>query len=151
MEIRELRIEEYGAAIELSWKVFQEYEAPEYSQQGIEAFYSVIHDEKFVRELKMYGAFEKEELLGILATCSNGEHIALFFVNGKYHGRGIGKSLFRLAASENHSGHMTVNSSPYAVEIYRRLGFVNLDSEQISDGIRFTPMECNEKNYRSNN
>lgn len=34
----------------------------------------------------------------------------------------------------------TVNSSPYAVEIYRHLGFVPTDTEQITDGIRYTPM-----------
>lgn len=142
MEIRELRKEEYEAAIGLSWQVFQEYEAPEYSQQGIEAFYKSIHDEEYMRELKIYGAIERGRLLGILATRSNGNHIALFFVDGKYHGRGIGKRLFHLAVGDNSSGHLTVNSSPYAVEIYRRLGFVELDSEQISDGIRFTPMKC---------
>ncbi|WP_347567129.1 GNAT family N-acetyltransferase [Alistipes finegoldii] len=35
---------------------------------------------------------------------------------------------------------ITVNSSPYAVEIYRRLGFTATDAERVTDGIRFTPM-----------
>jgi len=37
---------------------------------------------------------------------------------------------------------MTVNSSPYAVDIYRRLGFHAISEEQLTDGIRFTPMKC---------
>jgi len=36
---------------------------------------------------------------------------------------------------------MTVNSSLYAVEIYRRLGFVDTNTEQIVNGIRFIPMK----------
>ena len=34
----------------------------------------------------------------------------------------------------------TVNSSPYAVEVYRHLGFVATDAEQCTDGLRYTPM-----------
>ena len=36
---------------------------------------------------------------------------------------------------------MTVNSSPYAVPIYHKLGFYDVDSEQVVKGVRFTPME----------
>jgi len=35
---------------------------------------------------------------------------------------------------------MTVNSSPYAVKIYRALGFVEVDTEQIFDAIRYIPI-----------
>ena len=38
----------------------------------------------------------------------------------------------------------TVHSSPYAVEIYRHLGFVPTDSEQLTDGLRYTPMKFEE-------
>lgn len=36
---------------------------------------------------------------------------------------------------------ITVNSSPYAVPVYHKLGFVDMDVEQISDGMRYTPMK----------
>ena len=35
---------------------------------------------------------------------------------------------------------ITVNASPYAVGFYEKNGFVTLDKEQKTDGIRFTPM-----------
>ena len=34
----------------------------------------------------------------------------------------------------------TVNSAPYAVDIYRHLGFAETGPEQTINGIRFTPM-----------
>jgi len=33
------------------------------------------------------------------------------------------------------------NSSPYAVEIYRHLGFEPTDTEQAVNGLRFIPMK----------
>jgi len=37
-------------------------------------------------------------------------------------------------------GFITVNSSPYAAKIYRKLGFVDMDAEQMTNGIRYVPM-----------
>jgi len=36
---------------------------------------------------------------------------------------------------------MTVFSAPFAINIYKSLGFEATDTEQISNGIRFTPMK----------
>ena len=36
---------------------------------------------------------------------------------------------------------ITVNSSPYAVLIYERLGFVVQNEEMVKNGIRFIPMK----------
>jgi predicted GNAT family N-acyltransferase len=36
---------------------------------------------------------------------------------------------------------ITVNSSPYAVDIYHRWGFTDTDTEKLVDGKRFTPMK----------
>ena len=46
------------------------------------------------------------------------------------------KQLFRTVRIEK----MTVNSSPYAVPIYHKLGFKETDSEQIVNGLRYIPM-----------
>ncbi|WP_345788259.1 GNAT family N-acetyltransferase [Desulfitobacterium hafniense] len=35
---------------------------------------------------------------------------------------------------------ITVNSSAYAVEVYKKLGFVSNSAEQIAEGMRFTLM-----------
>ncbi|MGN1270237.1 MAG: GNAT family N-acetyltransferase [Clostridia bacterium] len=141
MEIIKLNKEQYSEAIELAWKVFQEYEGSDYSKEGIESFYNSIHSEEYIKQLEIFGAFKNEKLVGIIATRNNGNHIALFFVKGEEQNKGIGKKLFQRICLENSSGKITVNSSPYAVEIYHHLGFINTDNEKITDGIRYTPME----------
>jgi len=69
----------------------------------------------------------------------------MLFVKKDYHRRGIARSLFQTAVKEickkqDNVSKITVNSSPYAVEVYHRLGFVDIDKEQTVNGIRFTPM-----------
>lgn len=63
------------------------------------------------------------------------------YVDGKYHRQGIGKRLYQIARSRNNSNKMTVNSSPYAVPVYHKLGFIDTDTEQVVNGLRFIPME----------
>lgn len=135
--IRKLDNEDQQKVLSLVWKVFLEYEAPDYTQEGIEEFYKSIHDENYLSMLSIYGAFSNEELVGVIATRNNGKHIALFFVDGKYHHQGIGKQLFQTVRTDK----MTVNSSPYAVSVYCKLGFEAANTEQVVNGLRFTPME----------
>ena len=42
MEIRKLHKPEYEAALALVWEVFLEYEAPEYSKEGVDEFLGVF-------------------------------------------------------------------------------------------------------------
>ena len=139
--IRELRQDEIEKTLSLVWKVFQKYEVPDYTKEGTEEFYKSIHDESYLSELFCYGAFIHDELVGVIATRNSGSHIALFFVDGKYHRQGIGRQLFQTAQRANYSDRMTVNSSPYAVPVYHKLGFKDTDTEQTVNGLRFTPME----------
>ena len=89
--------------------------------------------------MKFYGAFDNDELVGTLAM-RDVNHISLFFVKESYHRKGIGKKLFETMKNDYDKHDFTVNSSPYAVEIYERLGFQKTDCEQITNGIRYTPM-----------
>jgi GNAT superfamily N-acetyltransferase len=90
--------------------------------------------------IEMYGAFENGELLGVIATRNAGSHIALFFVREEYHGRRIGRRLFAQIVPLCDGRFITVNSSPYAAKIYRKLGFTDTAVEQTTNGIRYVPM-----------
>lgn len=146
MEIRKLAETELEQALELARRVFFEFEAPDYPEEGVASFLSALRDPEYLAALTLYGAFVDDALIGTLATRNTGEHIALFFVDPAYHRQGVGRQLFTLAAADNVSGRITVNASPYALEIYRRLGFHETASEQITGGLRYTPMACTVRN-----
>lgn len=141
ISIREINVCERADALALVWEVFNEYESPDYTDEGIQEFYKSIHDKDYLSRLYMYGAFSSNELAGVIATRNCGTHIALFFVKGKYHRQGIGRMLFDTVKNECISDKMTVNSSPFAVPVYHKFGFRDVDKEQAVNGLRFTPME----------
>lgn len=138
--IRRIEKDRFYEALSFGWDVFQAYEAPDYTQEGVDEFYRSIHDEKYLSMLTMFGAFLNEQLVGIIATRSEGTHIALLFVDGKHHRQGIGKKLLQRILECSDTKKLTVNSSPYAVPIYHKLGFVDTGREQTVSGLRFTPM-----------
>ena len=141
--IRKIRQEEIEKALLLVWQVFLEYEAKNYTKDGVQEFYKSIHDENYISSLDWYGAFIEEKLIGVIATKNEGTHIALFYVDEKYQRQNIGKHLFQAVLMKCDSKRITVNSSTYAVSIYYKLGFKNIGLEQVVNGLRFTPMELN--------
>ena len=112
MIIREIKKEEMKEALELVWEVFLKYEAPDYTEEGINEFKRSIDDIEWVSQRDFYGAFEDNKILGVIAT-KDINHIALFFVKGEYHKQGIGRKLYEKVKSINNEGFFTVNSSPF--------------------------------------
>lgn len=140
MEIKKLKQDDISGALDLVLNVFMEYEAPDYSQKGIETFKECINDVECITSLQWYGAYKEKLLIGIIATRNEGNHITLFFMKGEYHRQGIGRKLIEIVIENSTSDSITVNSSPYAIEIYKHFGFSVMQEEQITDGIRYTPM-----------
>ena len=50
------------------------------------------------------------------------------------------KTVFTFVKSEDQKREVTVNAAPYAVDFYHKIGFLDLNTEQQTDGIRYTPM-----------
>lgn len=147
--IRPLLSQELPAASTLVQRVFDQFEAPDYPAEGIATFHRFTTPEAMHKRLQnnamqIWGAFRDEQLLGVLAT-RDGTHISLLFVETAFHRQGIARMLFDAFRStcriDSPHRPITVNSSPYAVGIYLRLGFAATDCECLRDGIRFTPME----------
>lgn len=144
MEIKKIDRNQRDTAIKLVLAVFMQFEAPDYSIEGVETFKrTAIYNNDFLDSLNMYGAYDSETLLGVIATRNKGNHIALFFVDGKHHRQGIGKKLFQIVLENSTGKEITVNSSPYAVEVYHRLGFVDIAPEETTNEIRYIPMVYN--------
>lgn len=147
--IRELDISSLKEALRLTWDVFAEFEAPEYSRDGIQEFKDFIRYKAIKRKMlnegySMWGCYDDERIVGVLASkppC----HISLLFVDRQYHRKGIASALFgKMLERYRINGdylEITVNSSPYAIEFYRKLGFAAVDTEKTVNGIRFTPMK----------
>lgn len=140
MEIKKLKQYDIAGALDLVLNVFMQYEAPDYSQKGIQTFKECINDAEWIDSLEWFGAYKEKLLIGVIATRDAGKHIALFFVKGEYHRQGIGRKLFEIVIKNCTNDSITVNSSPYAIEAYKHLGFSVMQEEQITDGIRYTPM-----------
>ena len=153
MTIREMEPQRLKEALDLVWRVFLEFEAPDYSEQGVATFHEFIEYDAMEKriqdgEIALWYAQEDGAVVGVVALRPQAGqatehavhgHISLLFVEKRHHKKGIARSLVETATS----GHttVTVNSSPYAIEIYKRLGFVTTDCEQLQDGIRYTPMK----------
>ena len=147
--IKGLQFENLESALDLVWKVFLEFEAPDYSDEGVQEFKSFIDYESIKlkmqdKQIYMWTCYDNENLVGVLATrlpC----HICLLFVDKHHHKKGIARSMYQqmlehYKATTDYS-EITVFSSPYAVKAYHKLGFKDTDIEQTINGIRFTPMK----------
>lgn len=143
LSVRHLTEQETPAALSLAWRVFKEFEAPDYSEAGVEEFNKALHDEEYLSGLRYFGAFDREKLVGMLTVREERGHICFFFVDGRYHRLGLGTRLFDCLKAEVPKNSYTVNSSPYGLPFYKFLGFQATDSEQTVNGIRFTPMKIN--------
>jgi GNAT superfamily N-acetyltransferase len=149
-EFRKLNKGEFCEASDLIWSVFNEFEAPEYSNEGIHTFKEFINSDKLYENsekgfMNFWACFDHQKLIGIIASRESC-HISLLFVKKEYHHKGIARELFNKLKTEivennPNSKCITVNSSPFAFQIYIKLGFTPTDKEQIQDGLRFIPMK----------
>jgi len=131
--------------LQLVWNVFEEFEAYQYSAEGVREFqnyieYSVIKRLLESSEMTMWGCFLDGRIIGMIATKPS-NHISLLFVDKEYHRQGIARALYQKIIEHNECSEISVNSSLYAVEAYKKLGFVATDTEQMKNGIRFVPMK----------
>ena len=145
---RMLKARHLKRALALVKRVFMQYEAPEYPQEGIDSFLTFLDIKQMKTAVKagrrrFWGCFYKGKIIGT-AALRDGNHICLMFVDSAYHARGIGRRLFELLSNSvkknTDSAFITVNSSPYAVPFYQSLGFYSLNTEQTANGIRYIPM-----------
>ena len=142
--------EEINSAFSLAERVFMEYEAPAFTQRGVDSFLDFLWGNR-VREMLNDGDFKvwvcyssENELVGMLAL-REACHISLAFVRGDHQRQGIGRMLYAEAkkfalASETET--VTVNASSYGIPFYKAVGFHETDMQQCTDGIIYTPMEA---------
>ena len=129
-------------------KVFGEFVAPTYSQEGIEEFMKYIQPDELARRIRgnhfVLIAELSSEIIGVIEV-RDYNHIALLFVDPQFQRKGVGRELFRKAlemcrGTEVSLSRLTVNASPNSIKAYESMGFQATDIEQCVNGIRFVPM-----------
>lgn len=149
INISEMDEKETAEVSELVKAGFDEFVKPDLTEEGIKEFYraasSFIHERPGNHFVLVASSANKIVGMIDVRDCS---HICLFFVSRDFHKKGVGKLLLTKAISKciaqsGESKNIDVNSSIYAVEAYKRLGFIQTKEEQIINGIKFVPMNLN--------
>ncbi|MCG2768002.1 MAG: GNAT family N-acetyltransferase [Anaerolineae bacterium] len=148
LSYRFMRSGEESTVCTLVTRVFNEFVAPEYSDDGVEEFLKYVEPGSLLERSQqnhfVLVALLLEEIVGMIEVRDYG-HISLLFVDKRFQRIGIGRELLRksLEICFSHKPgllQVSVNSSPYAMEVYRRLGFRQKGPRQTVKGICFDPM-----------
>lgn len=148
IEYREMKPGDESHVFTFITEVFNQFVAPEFSQEGIEEFLKYIQPDALAAHLKSnhfgFIASVGSKVIGVIVV-RDYNHIALFFVDSKRQRKGIGGELLRMALErcrfhDEKTSHVTVNASPNSETAYIRLNFESTNSEQCVHGIRFVPM-----------
>lgn len=148
--VRRLGASEVDAALQLAWQTYLEFEAPDYGPEGVETFrQDIVENEPFRRacmsgENRLWGSFDGERLIGIMGMRGKA-HICIVFTHKDYHRRGVATAIWRqlladVRREDPEIVKITLNSSPYGLPFYLKIGLMPLEPEKTLNGIRFTPM-----------
>lgn len=149
-----LRIEKYQKGQEdliyqLIKKVYDAYVSIDYSEEGNAFFYDWIHPSKIaerqIDQTNIWVAFKGSLLVGMIEIRDN-TFISLLFVDKNHQRQGIAKKLFdeslkAILQRDNTINKFYVHASPYSIPIYRKLGFIEIDTMRKENGINYLPME----------
>ena len=141
--------EEWNEAMSLVLATFMEFEAEDYGEEGVGHFFEFITDddlhEAFLKgNYPMMVARYGGVIVGV-ASLRGGNRLSLLFVHRDFHHNGIATELVdrlcRYLRDICHENCMIVRAAPYAVEFYKKIGFMALEPEKNISGIRVTTME----------
>ncbi len=143
---REMEQGEEEAVCTLVARVFDEFVAPEYEQEGRDEFFRFANPDAMEGRRRSGGfvlvARQAGELVGMLEFILP-DHISLLFVSLRQ--RGVARELMARAVERAKLAvptlsQLTVNSSSYAEVVYRRMGFLRSGETRTEHGIRYIPM-----------
>lgn len=148
VKIRLMDSGEEAFASNLVTSTFQRDVAPLYDQEGIREFLSYTNPSALqgrqFRDHIILVASKSESIIGVLEL-RDYYHVSLLFVETTHQRQGVGRLLVNEAlrlirANHPETEEVTVNSSPNAVEAYKRFGFQVTGELQVKNGIGFVPM-----------
>lgn len=128
---------------------FDEFVSVDCNEDGIRFFYQFLIPEEFIKRnqsetFTLVAKTDDGDIIGVIEVKFTG-HICLLFVRKQHQGKGIGHRLF-ISAKEiclentNDKMKMSVNSSIYAIDIYKKYGFSAVENVKNINGISFLEM-----------
>lgn len=143
-KIEKLKINELKETLKLVTLVFDEFERPDYTEEGVQNFYKFANFDNISKCLKenyeIYVAKIENKIVGMICVRDR-QHINLLFVDKQYHRKGIARNLIEKIKSICQTKVLTLNSSPYAIPFYHKIGFNDVSEMQEVDGIKFVSMK----------
>ena len=129
-------------------RVFGEFVGQGYSEEGRQEFLKYVQPDILLARSAaghvILLAIVDGENVGMIEM-RGPDHVSLLFVEPRHHRRGIARGLLQhvldLSLHDKPDlREVSVNSSPYAVPAYERLGFRCIGPSEVKNGIEFVPM-----------
>lgn len=145
-EIRFATEADIPSALDLAWRMFVKFDAPDYGAEHTERMRVAIEDR--LKDLSIYTkrllavALVDDKVVGMIETYGT-NRISLLFVDSEYQRKGIATSLMSKIASElKMRGYdkIVLNSSPHGLTFYKHFGFSVVEEEKNPDTPWKTPM-----------
>lgn len=148
MQIRRATIEDARAISDLIRPLAERYIAYESSSEGAVNLLASLEAEAIERYLtsgyEYHVAEEDGVLVGVVGVRDN-SHLYHLFVADDFRGRGLARQLWQVSRNAcrqaGNIGEFTVNSSQFAVGMYRKFGFVETGPPETKSGVTSTPMK----------
>jgi GNAT superfamily N-acetyltransferase len=146
--IREATLADSERISRLIYSLARKYITHEFTSDGAKNLLSSMKSEEIKKQItsgmKYHLAEIDGQLVGVVGVRDN-RHLYHLFVDEEHQKQGIAKELWCVALElcllKGNPGTFTVNSSKYALPVYKKLGFVVKSVPQENNGVIYIPME----------
>lgn len=151
MKIRKFKISDTESVAKLISKTFATFNEKEGTKKAVQRYINHYNPKKndvdkikegFLQTSLFFVVEEKGKIIGIVRGTKN--RVVNLFVDGKYHGKGIGKKLmqkFEREAKNLHSKEIRIRASLFAIKFYQVAGYKKTTGIRNFMGLKIQPMK----------
>ena len=147
MQIRVATLNDAAAISQLIRPLAEKYIAHEFSPEGVASLLSSVTPDAIAgclaSEYEYHIAEKDGKIVGVVGVRDK-SHLYHLFVADEFRGQGVARELWLVALAACRqvadTQGITVNSSKFAVEMYRRFGFVQTGPGETKNGVTSFPM-----------
>ena len=147
--IRWAKQDEWYRAMDMVWRTFLRFDAPDCTPEGRRNFRGFIMDDRLYQAFlkgsyQLLTALDGDRIIGV-GSLRNINHLSLLFVEEAYHLKGVGRAMLEYLCDylKNEVGerYISVTASPYGLEFYIKMGFMQIKPQEMSYGMPVVSME----------